>query len=71
MTWRIGQSWGSKENPLLVTIVEDGTGIPDEQGRRDNDRLIGCASLRDAELIVACVNAYEHGEPFCACEDGP
>lgn len=56
MTWRIGQTWGGKESPLLVTIVEEGTGTPDAAGRRPDDRLIGCAGPNDAELIVRGVN---------------
>jgi hypothetical protein len=56
MAWRIGQSWGSKPNPVLVTIVEEGTGEPDASGRRLNDRLVGCASLDDALRITRAVN---------------
>jgi hypothetical protein len=57
--WRIGQSWGSKENPLLVTIVEEGKGPQDDDGRRQDDRLIGCAGPEDAQRIVDAINAQE------------
>lgn len=57
MVWRIGQSWGSKPNPVLVTIVEEGTGEPDADGRCEDDRLVGCASPEDAQLICDAVNA--------------
>jgi len=61
MAWRVGQSWGSKENPLLVTIVEEGAGTLDADGRRDDDRLIGCAGPQDAERIINAINAYDYG----------
>jgi hypothetical protein len=48
--WRVGLSWGR-------TIVESGTGAPDEQGRRPDDRLVGVVETRaDAERIVYAVN---------------
>lgn len=54
--WRIGQAWGSKPGADLVTLAEQGTGEPDEQGRRRDDRLIGAVSPADARVILAAVN---------------
>lgn len=61
MTWRIGQSWASKKDAALWTIVEQGTGPLDGQGHRPDDRLVGCAKPEDAERIVRAVNAFEYG----------
>jgi hypothetical protein len=59
--WRLGASWSSRneQDPSaspLVTIVEQGTGEPDEHGRRADDRLVGALGREDAERVVVCVN---------------
>lgn len=71
MTWRVGNSWGSKPNAVLVTIVQEGTGAPDPDGRRDDDVLVGCASPVYAERIVNSVNAMEALEAVFGDRLGP
>lgn len=53
--WRLGSSAASKPGPL-VTIWEQGEGEPHVDGRRDGDRLVGCALKADAVEIVRTVN---------------
>lgn len=49
--WRVGSHWG-------VTIVSEGLGEPDDDGRRVGDALVGTAQARAfAERIVEDHNA--------------
>jgi hypothetical protein len=53
--WRLGARWAAHDGPM-VTIAETGTGPPDEQGRRDDDRLIGALPPGAAALAVRLAN---------------
>jgi hypothetical protein len=54
--WRLGQAWSAKPGPRYVTVAENGTGEPDGQGRRDDDRLIGALPPDAAALAVQLAN---------------
>jgi hypothetical protein len=58
--WRTGISWGAAASQM-ATLVEEGTGEPDEDGRRPDDRLVGALPADDAELVVDAVNARSAG----------
>ena len=55
---RMGASWSRKGG--MATVIAEGTGPADEQGRRPRDRLIGVmADPEWAALVVRAVNALE------------
>ncbi len=54
--WRTGISWGAAGGQMS-TLVEQGTGDPDDAGRRPDDRLVGSLLADDAALVVDAVNA--------------
>jgi hypothetical protein len=58
--WRTGISWGAAGGQM-ATLVEQGTGDPDEDGRRPDDRLVGALPADDAALVVDAVNARSAG----------
>jgi hypothetical protein len=50
--WRTGGRWGN-------TIVREGDGHPDLEGRRSGDALVGLAlTVEDADFICMCVNEH-------------
>ena len=59
--WRLGASWSSRnekdpDHSPLVTIVEEGEGEPDEHGRREGDRLVGCMLRADADEVLELID---------------
>jgi hypothetical protein len=60
--WRVGSSWAARADERgtgMVTVVREGVGEPDEQGRRPGDELVAVAqSLEHARRIVKCVNFW-------------
>lgn len=50
--WRTGSHWGR-------TIIREGVGEPDGEGRRFDDELVGVAlTEKDGDFIVMCVNLF-------------
>lgn len=63
--WRVGGHW----NVDMTTVVEEGWGEPDADGRRPGDRLVGVAGdLQTAARIVAAVNDQRAARVWCADE---
>lgn len=59
--WRVGAHWAVEGG--MTTVIREGPGPADADGRRDGDVLVGVAKDPDtATLIVAAVNAWHEQE---------